>query len=44
MTAFPRSFTKMHGLGNDFIVFEAAADAPLPDAALAARMAAAFDA
>src|SRR3954471_448672 len=26
------SFTKMHGLGNDFIVFEAADDAALPDA------------
>jgi diaminopimelate epimerase len=24
------SFTKMHGLGNDFIVFEIAADQPLP--------------
>ena len=27
------SFTKMHGLGNDFIVFEAASAATLPDAA-----------
>jgi diaminopimelate epimerase len=26
------SFTKMHGLGNDFIVFEAADDAAVPDA------------
>ena len=26
-------FTKMHGLGNDFIVFEAASAATLPDAA-----------
>ncbi len=26
-------FTKMHGLGNDFIVFESAAGAPLPTAA-----------
>jgi diaminopimelate epimerase len=39
MTAFPRAFTKMHGLGNDFIVFEAAAEAPLPDAALWRRLA-----
>ena len=39
MSAFPRAFTKMHGLGNDFIVFEAAADAPLPDAALWRRLA-----
>lgn len=27
------SFTKMHGLGNDFIVFESAAGAPLPTTA-----------
>ncbi len=27
------AFTKMHGLGNDFIVFEAPADSPLPTAA-----------
>jgi diaminopimelate epimerase len=39
MTAFPRRFTKMHGLGNDFIVFDAAADAPLPDAAIWRRLA-----
>jgi diaminopimelate epimerase len=26
------AFTKMHGLGNDFIVYERAADAALPDA------------
>lgn len=39
MNAFPRNFTKMHGLGNDFIVFEAAADAPLPDAAFWRRLA-----
>src|SRR3954470_7436699 len=26
------SFTKMHGLGNDFIVFEAADEAAVPDA------------
>lgn len=39
MDAFPRAFTKMHGLGNDFIVMEAAADAPLPDAALWRRLA-----
>jgi diaminopimelate epimerase len=39
MNAFPRNFTKMHGLGNDFIVFEAAADAPLPDAASWRRLA-----
>ena len=39
MEAFPRNFTKMHGLGNDFIVFEAAADAPLPDAASWRRLA-----
>lgn len=32
------SFTKMHGLGNDFIVFEAD-DAALPDAAQLRRMA-----
>ena len=25
-------FTKMHGLGNDFVVFETAADASLPSA------------
>jgi diaminopimelate epimerase len=29
----------MHGLGNDFVVFEAAADAPLPDAAAWRRLA-----
>jgi diaminopimelate epimerase len=28
-----RAFTKMHGLGNDFVVFEAAADTPLPSVA-----------
>lgn len=28
-----RRFTKMHGLGNDFMVFEARADERLPDAA-----------
>ncbi|MFM7707989.1 MAG: diaminopimelate epimerase [Gammaproteobacteria bacterium] len=39
MDAFPRAFTKMHGLGNDFIVFEAADDAPLPDAAQWRRLA-----
>ena len=39
MSAFPRAFTKMHGLGNDFVVFEAAADAPLPDAAAWRRLA-----
>jgi diaminopimelate epimerase len=27
------NFTKMHGVGNDFIVFEVPAGAPLPDAA-----------
>lgn len=27
------AFTKMHGLGNDFIVLDAARDAPLPEAA-----------
>jgi diaminopimelate epimerase len=26
------SFTKMHGLGNDFIVFNAATDADIPSA------------
>ena len=30
------SFTKMHGLGNDFIVFDAPAEADLPSAAAAA--------
>ncbi|MFN5011270.1 MAG: diaminopimelate epimerase, partial [Gammaproteobacteria bacterium] len=39
MNAFPRNFTKMHGLGNVFVVFEAAADAPLPDAASWRRLA-----
>jgi diaminopimelate epimerase len=29
----PLPFVKMHGLGNDFIVFDEPVDAPLPDAA-----------
>jgi len=33
-------FTKMHGLGNDFIVFDAPREAPLPDAEQLARLAA----
>jgi len=32
-------FTKMHGLGNDFIVFDAPEQAPLPSAAQLRRMA-----
>jgi diaminopimelate epimerase len=32
-------FTKMHGLGNDFIVFDAPAGAPLPDARQLRRLA-----
>jgi diaminopimelate epimerase len=32
-------FTKMHGLGNDFIVFDAPRDAPLPTAAAWRRLA-----
>lgn len=39
MSGFPRAFTKMHGLGNDFIVLDATADAQLPDAALWRRLA-----
>ncbi len=34
-----RAFTKMHGLGNDFVVFEAAADAALPSVAAWRRLA-----
>ena len=34
-----RAFTKMHGLGNDFVVFEADADAALPSAAAWRRLA-----
>ncbi len=33
------NFTKMHGAGNDFIVFEAPAGAPLPDAHQLRRLA-----
>jgi diaminopimelate epimerase len=33
------AFTKMHGLGNDFIVFEAPADADLPTASALRRLA-----
>jgi diaminopimelate epimerase len=33
------AFTKMHGLGNDFIVFEAPAEGPLPTAAALRRLA-----
>jgi diaminopimelate epimerase len=33
------SFTKMQGVGNDFIVFDAPADAQLPDAATLRRLA-----
>ena len=39
MTGIPRAFTKMHGLGNDFVVLEAATDAAVPDAALWRRLA-----
>ena len=39
MTGFPWAFTKMHGLGNDFVVLEAASDAAVPDAALWRRLA-----
>lgn len=34
-----RAFTKMHGLGNDFVVVEAATDAALPSAAAWRRLA-----
>jgi diaminopimelate epimerase len=34
-----RAFTKMHGLGNDFVVFEAAADVALPSVAAWRRLA-----
>ena len=33
LLAMRLAFTKMHGLGNDFIVFDVPADAPLPSAA-----------
>lgn len=33
------NFTKMHGVGNDFIVFDAGAGAPLPDAGQLRRLA-----
>jgi diaminopimelate epimerase len=32
-------FVKMHGLGNDFIVFDAPKDAPLPDGATFRKLA-----
>ncbi len=32
-------FTKMHGAGNDFVILDRTAGAPLPDAALAQRIA-----
>ncbi|KAB7648912.1 diaminopimelate epimerase [Polymorphobacter fuscus] len=35
----PRSFLKMHGLGNDFVVFDARGDAFDPDADLVRRLA-----
>ncbi|HWG31059.1 MAG TPA: diaminopimelate epimerase, partial [Steroidobacteraceae bacterium] len=33
------NFTKMHGVGNDFIVFDVPAGAPLPDAGQLRRLA-----
>ena len=33
------AFTKMHGLGNDFIVFDTPAEATLPSAAALRRLA-----
>lgn len=38
-SAMRLSFTKMHGLGNDFIVFEAATDAVIPPADILQRLA-----
>lgn len=39
MSAQVRPFVKMHGLGNDFVIFDGRADGFVPDAALAAQVA-----
>lgn len=39
MLARERQFVKMHGLGNDFVIFDGRADGFVPDARLAAQVA-----